>query len=156
MIRLSRRVLETIEAVVDVAYYGGGVPVRSSQIAERNNIPSRYLESTLQVLVRKGILTSTRGPNGGFRLARERTRVTLYQIYDVVRGLEAEEDPINHFVGKQESPIGTKVLVPLWGEYQDLVLEEMKKTTVDDLCRRAREAGIKTSITEMVEEDEVA
>lgn len=152
MIRLSRRTLETIETVVDVAYYGGGTPVKSAEIMERNNIPPRYLESTLQELVRKGILTSTRGPNGGFRLARERSRITLLQIYEVVKELEAEDDPINRFAQEQKSPIGTQVLVPVWEEFQGLILEAMKGVTVEDLCNRAKSAGVVSTIAEMREE----
>src|SRR5262249_58637638 len=76
MIRLTKKLLFAIEAVLDIAYNGGQVPVRSSEITEREGIPRRYLEPVLQELVRHKILLGIRGPSGGYRLARERRRIS--------------------------------------------------------------------------------
>ena len=65
MIRLTKRLLFAIEAVLDIAYNGGTAPVRSAEITERERIPRRYLEPVLQELVRDGILVGIRGPSGG-------------------------------------------------------------------------------------------
>ena len=54
MIRLTKRLLFAIEAVLDIAYNGGAAPVRSAEITERERIPRRYLEPVLQELVRDG------------------------------------------------------------------------------------------------------
>jgi len=67
MIRLTKKLLFAIEAVLDIAYNGGQVPVRSSEITEREGIPRRYLEPVLQELVRHKILLGIRGPSGGYR-----------------------------------------------------------------------------------------
>ncbi len=47
----------------------------------------------MQQLVHKGILRGVRGPRGGYRLARERRRITVREIVEVVAELEASEDP---------------------------------------------------------------
>src|SRR5260370_1292931 len=75
MIRLTKKLLFAIEAVLDIAYNGGAVPVRSVEITEREGIPRRYLEPVLQELVREGILRGIRGPSGGYRPARGRRRL---------------------------------------------------------------------------------
>src|SRR5947209_19928540 len=80
MIRLSKKLLFAIEAVLDIAYNGAGAPVRSSEITEREGIPRRYLEPVLQELVREGVLVGIRGPSGGYRLARERRRISIGDI----------------------------------------------------------------------------
>ena len=80
MLRLSRKLMFAIEAVVDIAYHTADTPVQSKDIATRQDIPRRYLEQVLQQLVREGVLRGVRGPRGGYRLARERRRVTLGQI----------------------------------------------------------------------------
>ena len=74
MLRLSKKMLFAIEAVLDIAYNAAAVPVQSSEITKRQGIPRRYLEQVLQHFVRSGILSGTRGPRGGYRLARERAR----------------------------------------------------------------------------------
>ena len=77
MIRLTKKLLFAIEAVLDIAYNGSAAPVRSAEITEREGIPRRYLEPVLQELVREKILIGIRGPSGGYRLARERRRISL-------------------------------------------------------------------------------
>ena len=99
MIRLTKKLLFAIEAVLDIAYNGGPTPVRSSEITERQGIPRRYLEPVLQELVRHKILLGIRGPSGGYRLARERRRISLGDVVRTVRGLETSEDPISDPAG---------------------------------------------------------
>ncbi len=139
MIRLTKKLLFAIEAVLDIAYNGGLVPVRSSEITTRQGIPRRYLEPVLQQLVRDGILLGIRGPGGGYRLARERRRVRLGDIVRSVRGLETAEDPIRDPTG---SELGHKVLRPLWLDLHDEAMGRLDALTLDDLCVRAHQAGI--------------
>ena len=61
MFRLSRKTLFAIEAVLDIAYNAGAVPVQSREITRRQGIPRRYLEQVLQNLVRAGVLSGVRG-----------------------------------------------------------------------------------------------
>src|SRR5438105_15134229 len=93
MIRLTKKLLFAIEAVLDIAYNGGHTPVRSSEITERQGIPRRYLEPVLQELVRHKVLLGIRGPSGGYRPARGRRRISLGDIVRTVRGLDAGEGP---------------------------------------------------------------
>lgn len=93
MLRLSKKLLFAIEAVVDIAYHAGPGPVRSTDISRRQGIPRRYLEQVLQELVRKDVLSGQRGPRGGYRLARERRRITMGEIVRIVRALEGTGDP---------------------------------------------------------------
>ncbi len=139
MIRLSKKLLFAIEAVVDIAYHAGSGPVRSVDISRRQGIPRRYLEQVLQQLVHRGILAGQRGPKGGYRLARERRRITVGQIIRIVRNLEGTVDPASESNG---SEIGIKVVRPLWSDMQQEILERFDKLTVEDLCQRARKMDI--------------
>jgi Rrf2 family protein len=139
MIRLSKKLLFAIEAVVDIAYHAGPGPVRSVDISRRQGIPRRYLEQVLQQLVHHGILAGQRGPKGGYRLARERRRITVGQIIRIVRDLEGTVDPATESNG---SEIGIKVVRPLWTDMQQEILERFDKLTVEDLCPRARKMDI--------------
>ena len=80
MLRLTAKLLYAIEAVVDIAYNSGGEAVQAASITKRQGIPKRYLEQVLQALVKAGILTGQRGPKGGYRLARERRRITIGDV----------------------------------------------------------------------------
>jgi Rrf2 family transcriptional regulator, iron-sulfur cluster assembly transcription factor len=139
MIRLNKKLLFAIEAVLDIAYNGGAAPVRSVEITSRQGIPRRYLEPVLQELVRHNVLIGIRGPSGGYRLARERRRITVGEIVRTVRGLETVEDPIEAGAG---SALGIEVLRPLWLELQQDTMTKLDQITLEDLCTRAHRAGI--------------
>jgi Rrf2 family iron-sulfur cluster assembly transcriptional regulator len=140
MIRLHKKLLFAIEAVLDIAYNGGTAPVRSSEITSRQGIPRRYLEPVLQELVRHGVLIGIRGPSGGYRLARERRRVSVGDIVRTVRELETVADPIEE--SPSSSALGLEVLRPLWLELQEETMRRLDALTLDDLCTRAHRAGI--------------
>ena len=139
MLRLTKKLLFAIEAVLDIAYNAGTLPVQSSEITRRQGIPRRYLEQVLQQLVRAGVLQGVRGPRGGYRLARERRRITVGEIVRVVRSLETGEDPIE---GDGGAELGHKVVRPLWQELQEELMRRLDETTIEDLCLRAHKAGI--------------
>jgi Rrf2 family protein len=145
MVRLTKKLLFAIEAVLDIAYNGGPAPVRSADITERQRIPRRYLEPVLQELVRHGILLGIRGPSGGYRLGRERRRISLGDIVRTVQGLETADDPISDPAG---SALGRQVVRPLWADLQHEMMGRLDAVTIEDLCGRAYGAGIAGRVAE--------
>jgi Rrf2 family protein len=148
MLRPSKKMLFAIEAVLDIAYHAGGEPVQSREITRRQGIPRRYLEQTLQHLVRSGILTGVRGPRGGYRLARERRRISVGEIVRVVQELEAwdeEEETL------PASDLGQRVIRPLWEELQEELMKRLESITVDELCLNAHQAGILSEVIQKMD-----
>ena len=139
MLRLSKKLLFAIEAVLDIAYNAGDLPVQSGEITRRQGIPRRYLEQVLQQLVRAGVLAGVRGPRGGYRLARERRRITLGEIVRVVQAIEGADNPLESEAGAE---LGRRVVRPLWSELQDEVMGRLDGITIDELCLRAHRVGI--------------
>ena len=131
----------SIEAVVDIAYYSNGQPVQSQRISSRQRTPSRYLEQSLQKLVKANILTGVRGPRGGYQLARERRRISVGEIVCIVTDLETKNAVENTLT---DSEISGKVLNPMWGKIQNTTLEQLDKITIEDLCIKANERGIQS------------
>lgn len=143
MLKTPRKLLCAYEAVVDIALRAGPSPVQSAELTERQGIPRRYLEQVLQQLVRANILVGVRGPRGGYRLARERRRITLGEI---TRAL-AESDEDTGFEGALTSPMAQKVILPLWEGVQESMFAELDEVTIEDLCNRARGKGITSGST---------
>lgn len=146
MLRLSKKLLFAIEAVVDIAYNAGPGPVRSSEISRRQGIPRRYLEQVLQQLVHHGVLAGQRGPRGGYRLARERRRITVGEIIRIVRQLESGSDPVADSAG---SEIGQHVVRPLWARMQQEMMARFDEMTIEELCDEARRKGIHSEATQV-------
>jgi Rrf2 family transcriptional regulator, iron-sulfur cluster assembly transcription factor len=139
MLRLSKKMLYAIEAVLDIAYHAASEPVQSREITRRQKIPRRYLEQALQQLVRSNVLIGVRGPRGGYRLARERRRISVGDIVRVVRDLETSDDPILDAGG---SELGINVVRPMWIRLQEGVMSELDNISIDDLCDNAAETNI--------------
>ena len=148
MLRISKKLMFAIEAVLDIAYNAGAEPVQSGEITRRQGIPKRYLEQVLQQLVRDGVLAGVRGPRGGYRLARERRRISLGEIVRVVRAMESAADPIEESLG---SVLGHKVVRPLWSELQEECMARLDHVTIEDLCVRARSAGVESESEDRVD-----
>lgn len=147
MIRLPKKVLFAVEAVVDIAYHSGAAPVQSGEISERQGIPPRYLEQVLQNLVRAGLLTGQRGPRGGYRLARERRRITVGEIVRLVSALDSSGAAVEG----NGSAMGLKVVRPIWQSLQQKLMAELDALTIEDLCQRAREAGIQSAAADRLD-----
>ena len=139
MLRLSKKMLFAVEAVLDIAYHSSAEPVQSREITRRQGIPRRYLEQALQHLVREGVLIGVRGLRGGYRLARERRRISVGDIVRVVREMETGANLIEDAPG---SALGHEVVRPLWLELQKELMVRLEDLTIDDLCDRAAKAGI--------------
>ncbi len=146
MLRMSRKIVLALEAVLDIAYNGRPHPVQSKDITERQGIPQRYLEQVLQQLVRQGILKGVRGPRGGYTLARERRRITLGDVLRVVNRMEADEDST-----VSRAPLGEQIIAPIWDEMQENILKHYDGITMEDLCREAEEKGIPRADKEKVD-----
>ncbi len=58
------------------------------QIAEKQEIPKHFLSKILQMLVKKGLLNSMKGPTGGFSLSRPADDITLIEVIDAIDGLD--------------------------------------------------------------------
>jgi Rrf2 family iron-sulfur cluster assembly transcriptional regulator len=68
--RLTTKGRFAVTAMIDLAMRGGGDPVTLAEISERQRISLSYLEQLFGKLRRYGLVSSVRGPGGGYRLAK--------------------------------------------------------------------------------------
>ena len=132
MLRLTKKLLFAIEAVLDIAYNASNAPVQSGDITGRQGIPRRYLEQVLQQLVRAGILEGVRGPRGGYRLARERRRITADDILRAAGTIEEGEEAAN-----AGSALLEQVVMPAVGQAEKAFSSALARINLDELVRRA-------------------
>jgi len=146
MLKLSKKTVLALEAVVDIAYNARPEPVQAKEITERQGIPQRYLEQVMQHLVHEGVLKGVRGPRGGYRLARERRRITVGEIVRLISKLEAHQDDENG-----ASELGEKIVRPMINSAMTKMLTELDHITIEDLCRQAGEANVAGRHTEKLD-----
>jgi Rrf2 family protein len=111
--------------------YASGEPLRIRQIAGRHRIPSRFLVQILLQLKGAGLVSSTRGAAGGYRLARPPERITLWDVMSVIEGLEEG--------GSQaaEATAAAHVLAECWREAAAAQREVLRRITFAALVERA-------------------
>jgi Rrf2 family protein len=139
MLKLPKKILFAIEAVVDIAYHAGSQPVQSQDITRRQGIPRRYLEQALQQLVRAEILTGVRGPRGGYNLARERRRISIGDIVLVMHSAGQKDVSTSNDIG---SELTLTVIRPLWQNVETEILIKLNDISIDSLCQQAQGSGI--------------
>ncbi|PYP75480.1 MAG: Rrf2 family transcriptional regulator [Gemmatimonadetes bacterium] len=71
-----------LRAILVLAQAEPGRPLRADEIARATGSPANYLAKTLNALAKAGLVTSARGPLGGFTLAVDADQLTLARIVD--------------------------------------------------------------------------
>ncbi|MET9638350.1 MULTISPECIES: RrF2 family transcriptional regulator [Streptomyces] len=85
---MSEGVEWALHSCVNLAWSGPDRAVSAARLAAWHDLPAAYLNKQLQALARAGILTSSPGPRGGFRLARPLASISLMDVVAAVEGPE--------------------------------------------------------------------
>jgi len=137
--KLSTKGEYAARAVLDLSLNYGQRPVKIHEIAERQDIPQKYLETLLLTLQRVGVVRSKRGAQGGYYLARPPEAITLGEV---IRAMDGPLAPIGcvsvtaHEFCPREASCGLK---PVWRQARDAVADILDNTTFADVCQRERE-----------------
>jgi Rrf2 family protein len=103
----------------------------ASEIAEALGAPPNYLSKTLRLLVRRGLLLSVRGAQGGFRLRRPAHLISTAEVVDAVdEGSPVATCLLGDRPCNPEHPCQAHAK---WASLRDLVLKPMADTSIADL-----------------------
>lgn len=147
--RLSTKSRYGLRALFDIAYNCGNRPAQIQDISRRQQISPRYLEQIFQSLKRAGILKSKRGPQGGYCLARKPEEITVLEILnateqDVLLVGCAGDTPKKSRRKTGDCPFeGNCVTQTVWEEASTLLNTLFSGLTLQTLCQRGQEMGIK-------------
>lgn len=83
---LSRRSKYAIKALIALAEDESGLSVRIGDLALRERIPPKFLEAILLSLRNAGLLQSRKGKGGGYRLARDASKISVGQVVRLFDG----------------------------------------------------------------------
>jgi Rrf2 family protein len=86
MMKVSRTVAYALHAVLQLAQEEAHSPVPCSRLAAAGEMPERFLLQILRSLVTHGILVSTRGVEGGYRLERDPADISLLEVIEAIDG----------------------------------------------------------------------
>ena len=132
--KLTRASSYALHAVAFMAARKDDKPVASHNIAKARKIPERFLLKVLKPLVSARVLHSIKGPNGGYRLAKPASDITMLEVLEAVDGpirghaplLEENNGPLNH------------KLEQICKQSADSVRKHLEKVRVSDLVSGKR------------------
>jgi Rrf2 family cysteine metabolism transcriptional repressor len=138
---LSAQAEYSIRAALDLALAPGTAPIQAKGIADRQGIPVKFLEHILRALRNAGIVQSSRGIHGGYRLVKPAEEIRLGDVIQAVEGpLSAiSRGALRHRNGNGHSASHETLVQTVWEEVKESILDSLNRTTLADLCRRARD-----------------
>jgi Rrf2 family protein len=121
-------------------------PVTADRLAAVQQIPPKFLESILLQLRRAGVVTAQRGPDGGYRLARLATEITLA---DVIRAIDG---PLANGRGHRPEDLGytgaAEALQEVWIALRASEREILELVSVADVAAKELPERVRTLVAD--------
>lgn len=128
-----------LRTLMDIAVHQGQGPVNLNDIAERQGISAKYLWQIVNLLKTAGFVRGTRGPKGGYVLARAPAEITLLDIVQILEGplslVECVDDP--EVCVRAERCVAHSI----WEEASQTIRGALKKITLAEILRRHATVG---------------
>lgn len=130
--KISTKGRYALRLMLDLALNNTGEPVRIKDIASRQEISDKYLEQIISVLNKAGYVRSLRGPQGGYKLARDPKEYTVGMILRLTEGSLAPvaclEDEVN--LCSRQDECATLII---WEKLYEAIKEVVDGYTLADL-----------------------
>ena len=140
--KVSSKLRYAVRAMFDLAFHGEQEPLQIKDISERESIPQRFLEQIFKDLRRAELVTSKRGPHGGYQLARESHAIRLGDVLRAVEGAVQLNAPDESF-GPGVDNGSVAVVDRTFRELSSSLEACFDAITLEDLCDRAQTDGVR-------------
>ena len=116
------------------------MPVSISSIASRQAISERYLEQLVALLKKAGLVSSIRGAQGGYVLAKEASEIS---VGDVLRALEGSLEPVKcaAFYSEEGCLAGGCVTKYVWQKINDSINDTVDHIMLDELVEESKKVN---------------
>lgn len=136
--RISSKGEYGLRALLDLAQRYGDGPTQSRDIHQRQGIDENYLNQILILLRKAGLIESLRGPQGGHRLARPPSKISVYDALLALEGPLLPSDSLGDNANPTE-PLDRELVREVWGNLRTTMQDYLGNVSLDDLCQRKRE-----------------
>ncbi len=131
--RLTTRGRYAVTAMLDLALHGDKGPISLADISQRQEISLSYLEQLFAKLRQKDLVSSVRGPGGGYRLSRDCEAINVAEIIDAVN----ESIDATSCNGKGNCQNGGVCLTHyLWDDLSQQIHRFLSGITLDSLVQQ--------------------
>lgn len=134
----SRQCEYALQAVLYMSAQPKAKYTNINEISEHLGIPMPFLGKTLQLLVKGKVLSSLKGPNGGFRLGKDPREIALFHVVEAIDGTDFMTSCVLGF-----PECSSKIPCPMhsdWGQLRDRVYQMLANKTVADISKEISES----------------
>ena len=132
VLRISRKIDYGLRAMIYLASIPEESVVPFREIARQMDVPEDFLAKILKTLVDQGLVRSTRGPHGGYALARTPNAISFLDVIEAVEGPVALNVCLDCDYACCHSPSCTMVCV--WRLGQDRMLDVYRQAKLSQLA----------------------
>ena len=133
LMKLTRASSYALHAVAYMAAQKQQGPVASHLIAQQRGIPERFLLKVLKPLVSARVLHSVKGPNGGYRLAKPATQISMLEVLEAVDGPIRGQAPFTE--DKNGGSLNHK-LENICKQTADAMRKQLEKVRISELASK--------------------
>ncbi|KRC18334.1 Rrf2 family transcriptional regulator [Acidovorax sp. Root217] len=137
--RITTRGQLAVSAMTDLALRQQMRPVALSTISARQGTSLSYLEQLFSALRRAGLVDSTRGPGGGYTLARRAEQVSVAEIILAVENLKGDD---TQGLGQGQAAQMTAMTGELWITFNSRVMDYLQSVSLAELVAQEIERGV--------------
>ncbi|MGQ9658750.1 MAG: Fe-S cluster assembly transcription factor [Thermochromatium sp.] len=142
--RLTTKGRYAVTAMLDLALHQGQGPIALADIAQRQGISLSYLEQLFAKLRKRGLVTSVRGPGGGYHLARPPAAI---HIAEVITAVDERVDTTGCGGAHNCQNNGPCLTHDLWCDLSDRIYEYLSQINLQTLVDQHNRAGRSRPLT---------
>lgn len=139
VLRISRKIDYGLRAMIYLASVAQGSVVPFREIARQMDVPEDFLAKILKTLVDAGLVHSTRGPHGGYALARGSSEVSFLDVIEAVEGPVALNVCLDGDDACGHSTCCT--MTSVWKLGQERMLDVYRQARLSDLAFKPADDG---------------
>ena len=134
--KISTRGRYALRTMVDLAQHSGEGLVTLKDVAARQDLSQTYLEQIVTQLSKAGLVKGTRGPQGGYKLARAPKDYTVAEILELVEGSLAPVECLEADTNQCDR-CSSCATIDMWTGLYKVVTDYLGNITLEDVVRRA-------------------
>ncbi|MFD0930882.1 Fe-S cluster assembly transcriptional regulator IscR [Methylophilus glucosoxydans] len=133
--RLTTKGRFAVTAMLDIALYEADKPVTLAGISERQSISLSYLEQLFSRLRKQGLVSSVRGPGGGYRIAKAHHEIS---VSDIITAVDEQIDATQCGGNENCHDEGRCMTHELWASLNSKILDYLSGVTLADMVDMQR------------------
>jgi Rrf2 family protein len=139
MLKLSTRGEYGVRAMLEIGLRQDKT-VTVQEISSRQGISAKYLEHLLSALRKADLLTSERGPKGGYRLSRPAFQITLAEILVALEGGSSAVSCLGNEASSKNTCSWKEkcALQEIWININDGIMEMLSELTLEEICNKQK------------------